>query len=385
MLITKRWPDYCVIWFVVLLIFTNAGKAAAQPGAAMDTVTFANGDRLSGKFVNATSDSVTFDASVTKIVTLQWVDIRELDLTADTSVAAKNDSGAKPVTARVIRVEGQSLVLNPETATAKTVPIGELTYAGAPVAAASAPLWGGQISSDNSILIATQHQYQLGGTLNLGHTTASQEAFSHQADEIHLEATFGESQKPKASPVITRLYEASYQHDIYVTDAKKNADGGAKYGGPRVFVLTDLYDNLSLGMKLEQAYGGGVAWDTEQGRQRFGAGADIRYIGEDLYLGAKHLDLAASAISENYSIRFPLATKKLIIISERGSVIPAFNDFHALQARGIAEVTVPLTKNLSIGPSLTDDYLQNAPPTSKQNYLSIRLSLSYLIGAPAAP
>jgi hypothetical protein len=37
MLITNIWPEYCVIWLVVLLIFTNAEKAVAQPGAAMDT------------------------------------------------------------------------------------------------------------------------------------------------------------------------------------------------------------------------------------------------------------------------------------------------------------------------------------------------------------
>ena len=382
MFIAKLRLPYYFTSLALLPTFFHPQEAVAQPSAAlMDTVAFANGDQLSGKLVQAIGDSVTFDGKVTKLVTLQWSDIRQIDLPNGTSVFTK---GNKPLNGNVavIRVQGQDLILDPGTANTRTVPIAQLAFVGKPPV--SPTRWGSQISTDDSLLVATQHQYQVGATLSLGHETTSEKAFHHQTDEIHLQAAFGESQKPNASPVITRVYEGVVQHDFYLTDTRHDAALKTVYGGPRLFVLTDFYHNLSLGMKLEQAYGGGVAWNGEHGRQRFGIGADIRYIGEDLYSPGKRLNLAASAFSQNYSVRFPLASKKVIIISESGSVIPAYNDAHALQARGIAKITLPLTKDLSIGPSLTDDYLRNAPPKSKQNYLSLKFSLTYALGASAA-
>jgi hypothetical protein len=378
------------ILFALPLSLFFRERAAAQSGApAMDTIVFANGDRLSGKLVGATSDSVSFDGKVTKLVTLQWSDIRQLDLAGGVPIVTKsltkNAPGNTPAqSVATIRVDGQDLVFDPGTATAKTVPIQQLVFAGAPAAATSKPQWGGQISSAESEVLATQHQYQFGGNLYLGHVTASEKAFDHQADTIQLQATFGESQKPHVSPVITRLYEGVLQHDFYLTDTGHNADGSSQYGGWRAFVLSDWYDNFSLGMKLEQAYGAGVAWDGEHGAQRFGVGADLRYIGEDLYSTAKRLNLAASSLRESYSVHFPFAGK-LIIVSESGAVIPVYNASHALQARGVAAITLPLTKKFSVGPSLTDDYLSNAPHNSKQNYLNLKLSLNYTIGAAAAP
>lgn len=384
-------PPYSASFALLLILFVGKAAVAQSPGVLTDTdtVTFTNGDRLSGKLIQAAGDSVTFEGKVTKTLTLDWRDIQQLDLANGTSVFRKNASVNKLMKANVtvIRVEGPNLVLDPAAATSQTIPIDELASMGKPEPPTPAPAsssWDGQLSSNDSFLISTQHQYQVGGTVSLGRETTSDQALVHQADNLHLQAAFGESQKPKASPVITRLYEGSFQHDFYLTDTRYNDDGSQRYWGPRAFVLADLYDNFSLGMKLEQAYAGGVAWNGEDGPQRFTAGADLRYIGEDLYATTKRLNLVASSFDENYSVHFPLATK-LAIFAENVWVIPAYNDPHALQARGIASLTLPLTKRLSIGPVLSDDYLRNAPPKSKQNFLSLTFSLSYKLGASVAP
>ena len=224
--------------------------------------------------------------------------------------------------------------------------------------------------------------------MNAGHETNSEKKWEHQKDEYMLMASYGESKKPNASPVITQLYEAQLQHDFYLTNTAHDSNGDPRYGGSRFFIVTDLYHNYSLGMKLEQAYGAGLAWGIQDSlrRQTFNVGADLRYIDETFFGGAKRLGTPASAFTESYSYSLPqLKIKKALIFSESGTVIPAYNDSHALQVGGIVKITLPLSKSFSIGPMLTDDYLRNAPPKSKQNYLSMTLSLSYAIGAAQAP
>jgi len=112
---------------------------------------------------------------------------------------------------------------------------------------------------------------------------------------------------------------------------------------------------------------------------------DLRYIGEDLYAPGTAQKLAAANLGQNYQIRFALVKGKSIILADNGSVIPAFNNSHALQARGVASFTVPITPNFSIGVQEVDDYLRNAPPKSKQNYSSLQFKVAYTFGAASQP
>jgi hypothetical protein len=369
---------------------------------AKDTIVFTNGDRLSGKLSQATHESVKFVGDVTKVVTLQWTDIQEIDLGKRTlCVVGKATAGTgKPnnfkLDKAIIRVEGRYLTVTsgPDK---HRFPIDDLLSAVPQVTSGSEPIskqsvmqgWGGTVQSQDTLTSSTQDQYQVGASVHVARATQSDKAFAYQITNVNLYGNYGEAKKPNASPVITQVYEGGVQEDVYITD-NDDALGNRKYGGARLIGVVDFYHNLSLGLNLEQAYGFGLAWDGQSGkegygRQKYGLSADLRYIGEDLYVPGTAQKLAAANLGQNYQIRFTLVKGKSIILAENGSVIPAFNNSHALQARGVASFTVPITQNFSIGVQEVDDYLRNAPPKSKQNYSSLQFKVAYTFGAASQP
>jgi len=363
---------------------------------------FANGDRLSGKLSQATHESVKFVGDVTKVVTLQWTDIQEIDLGKRTlCVVGKATPGTGTpnnfkLDKAIIRVEGKYVTIT-SGSDRHRFPIEDLlsavpqaTGGGEPISKQSVIQgWGGTLQSQDTLTSSTQDQYQVGASVHVARATQSDKAFAYRITNVNLYGNYGEAKKPNASPVITEVYEGGVQEDVYMTD-NDDALGNRKYGGARLVGVTDFYHNLSLGLNLEQAYGFGLAWDGQSGkegygRQKYGLNADLRYIGEDLYAPGTAQKLAAANLGQNYQIRFTVVKGKSIILAENGSVIPAFDNSHALQARGIASFTVPVTPNLSIGVQEVDDYLRNAPPTSKQNYSSLQFKVAYTFGAASQP
>lgn len=409
---TKRWTGslmpssglsrigICFLFGALFLLFGICEGRAEAPHGSKDIIVFANGDRLSGKLKQATHDSVTFVGDVTKLISLQWVDIQEIDMGAQTlcvigkTIAGSGASNDFYLDQAKVKVDGTELVFSSKGTDIHRIPIDQLLSAIPRVSndkqTASQPSslfrgWGGQLQSQDSLTSSTQQQYQVGASLHMARATQSDEAFAHEITSINLQATYGESKKPGASPVITQVYEGGVQHDIYITDNYDDCEN-RRWGGARILAVTDFYHNLSLGMNLEQAYGGGFAWDRQSGRERlgrqkYGLSADIRYIGEDLYSPGKAQKLIAANLGQNYQIKLFRVKGKPIILAESGSVIPAFNNSHALQARGIASLTVPLTTKFSFGVQEVDDYLRNAPPKSKQNYSSLQVKFTYAIGA----
>jgi hypothetical protein len=390
----------CFLLSVIMVHLDIRDARADAPEDPKDTVVFINGDRLSGHLKQANSDSVTFVGDVTKLIFLQWKDISEIDLSAKTlCITGKAIIGASvpndfSLDHAKITVEGTDLVFSSGGTEIHRLPEAQLlsvapkSPSGNQTASQQRSLlqgWGGPLQSQDSLTSSTQHQYQVGASLHAARATESDEAFGHQITNINLDANFGESKKPGASPVITQVYEAGLQQDIYITDNYDDC-GNRRWGGARVLAVTDFYHNLSLGLNLEQAYGVGIAWDRQSGRERYGKqkyglSVDLRYIGEDLYSPGKPQKLVAANLGQNYQIKLNLVKGKPIILGESGSVIPAFNNSHALQARGVAKLTVPLTTKVSMGVQETDDYLRNAPPKSKQNYSSLQVTFAYALGA----
>lgn len=392
----------CFLFSSFFFLLGISEARAGSPDGAKDIIVFANGDRLSGKFKQATYDSVTFVGDVTKLVSLQWADIREIDLGPQTlcvigkAIAGSGAPSNFNLVKATVKVEGAELVFSSKAADIHRIPREQLLSATPKISndkqATSEQTslfqgWGGQLQSQDSLTSSTQHQYQVGASLHMARATQSDEAFAHQITGINLQANYGESKKPGASPVITQVYEGGLQQDVYITNNYDDC-GNRRWGGARILAVTDFYHNLSLGMNLEQAYGGGLAWDRQSGkerlgRQKYGLSVDLRYIGEDLYSSGKAQQLIAANLGQNYQIKFNLVKGKPIILAESGSVIPAFNNSRALQARGIASLTVPLTTKFSVGVQEVDDYLRNAPPKSKQNYSSLQVKFTYAIGATA--
>lgn len=374
----RLWSICACVLFMPIIALCGTKKAPATSGdSGHDLIVFVNGDRLTGQFVGATQSSVEFEGRFTGTLSFAWSDVKELTVTEATlAVTIKSSLDINTpknftVTEPVMENEGTDLVFRRGGAESLRVPLSQLDSA-TPQRPAR---WKGTLQSQDSIIGATQKQYQLGGALHITRATQDKRTFKHQVTDINIQASFGESKNSGASPVRTALYDGLFQQNIFIRDNPSGA-----YGGPYVFVLTDFYHNLSLGMNIEQTYGGGVGWDRQYGRHIFGFGADVRYVNENIYSPGKSLNLAGAGLGEHDSYTLPWPKKNPFTLFERITFVPAFNESHAFQARGIAGLDMPISGRFSVGVQDTDDYLRNAPANSNQNYSSVQLTLSYTIG-----
>lgn len=245
---SKIWTALFPSLFAATVILTASVPARPQSAApADDTVLFKNGDRLSGKLVEATHDEVTFAGTSTGTISLQWKTIQRINLyrssLAVTSKASSSSSALNKFTVNLdaIEVHESDLVLTQSGAgPTMTVPIVDFVSLDPPGVRSGSILkgWRGMLQTQDSLTGATQKKYDVAGSLHVARPTQSKDAFSHQVTSVTLQADFGEASKPNASPVRTVLYQGILQQDVYLNDK------GTAY----LFGLSDFYHNLSLGM-----------------------------------------------------------------------------------------------------------------------------------------
>ena len=369
----------CVVTLVALLLPGDVTKAnePSKPLSvplAKDAVAFKNGDRVTGKILGANADSVSFRGNVTGDLTLAWADIDHLTVGSGFSLHLTAKATALPAGSTIATVGNDSLkivgtgapfVIKRADLEATTTPSDEKG-----ISAVSSG-WGGSLQSQNNLIHSTQKQVQLGATLHATHLTDSQTKFAHQMSTINLQANYSDSAKPSASPVITSLYAGGLQHNVYLTDK----------GSTYAYGLAGAYHNSSLGLDVEQEYGGGLGWKGRHNRQLYGLLGDLRYMHEDLASGTPGFGSPALGASENYEFRFPWPKKgPPATFSERILFTLPFNETHALLNRGLTQLNIPVNTRLSFGVLFIDDYLRNAPKTSKQNYANTQFTFKYAFG-----
>lgn len=368
----------CVAISVALLLPGGDAKAAepSKPISvplAKDSIAFKNGDRVTGKILGANADSVSFRGNVTGDLSLAWNDIDHLTVASAFSLHLTTKATNLPAGATVATLGNDSLKISGAGATfvIKRVDIEATTTPSDNGISAASSGWGGSLQSQNNLIHSTQKQVQLGATLHATHLTDSQTKFAHQMSTIDLQANYSDSTKPSASPVITSLYAGGLQHNVYLTDK----------GSTYVYGLAGAYHNSSLGLDVEQEYGGGLGWKGRYNRQLYGLLGDLRYMHEDLTSGIPGFGSPSLGASENYEFRFPWPKKgPPATFSERILFTLPFNETHALLNRGLTQLNIPVNTRLSFGVLFIDDYLRNAPKTSKQNYANTQFTFKYAFG-----
>jgi hypothetical protein len=360
-----------------LTFFGGASPLFATPDdSEQDTIEFINGDRLSGHLIKGSHGYVVFEGTLTGMLCVQWSNVKEIRLAhGELSIRKRSSDPAvleyfSGATAAISTNNSDVTVTTDKETTQVALEQLQSAVPTTPSQTSFLQSWEGQLQSQSSVVVSTQHQYQLGGSLHLGRVTVAQTAFRHQATSVDLQASFGESKNASASPVKTELYEGILQHSVYITDR----------GEWRVFGLADFYHNLSLGMNFQQSYGAGIGRDWQYGSQLFGFATDVRFEGQYLYAPGHSENLGAIAVSQYYTVQILKIKNKPLSFAERTTFIPAFEDSHAFQARGLLKLTLPISPRFSIGLQESDDYLRNAPPASKQNYSNTQFTFTYIFG-----
>lgn len=385
----------CYTTAIVMSFFAFFVKADPVPANPLDTITFVNGDHITGRLSSANPMSIRFTGATVGDISVEWKNVSEITLGSGSMLITytQQPSGVK-IYAPDIVMDGAVLRLKNPAPGLSALPLSDLlsvTPEAAPevtIARASAAAHryfgtvGGALKiSPDSIVRATQKQISLAGAFDIGLSTQSQEPFKHQDTNLGMEVNYSDSRKLTGAPVITELYSGTFQQNIYL----RHSDPNHLYSinGPYLYGLVNEYHNLSLGMNFAQSYGGGFGWDGDHGGSSYTLAADLRMVKEALYAPGNSFSMAAAGITEQYGYTFGSTG---INISERLTFVPGLTHSRAYQYRGTASLSIPINKILSLDFSLLDDYLENAPPKNLQNFSKYIFSLKYTIGArPKVP
>src|ERR1700737_120985 len=82
--------------------------------SAPDTVVFVNGDRLSGTFVEASHDILTFAGTVTGTLSIRWNLVKKVEL-ANEALALTNSADRFTIPASSLEVLGETVMLTSRT------------------------------------------------------------------------------------------------------------------------------------------------------------------------------------------------------------------------------------------------------------------------------
>jgi uncharacterized protein DUF481 len=371
--------------FCLISVLGKWSLAAAE--VVRGTVTFSNGDQLSGTFDSATAAAVTFTGTVAGKVTLKWTDIASISVhSGEVRISRDKCAGQATVAKPTIVVSAGALTIRSQSASEQQLSVSESFHI-TPIDAANpqepekcgyVKATGGTVKfGPESVVRATQKQVSLSGGIDIGTENSETEKLKHQTTTILTEALYTDSRKPDAGAVITQLYSGTFQNNFYLTDAK------SKQPGPYLYAIANAYRNISLGVDVEHSYGGGIGWDGEHNGSSYTLAADVRYLREDLHRQVP-LSLAVAGLTEQYSYTFGWAKMAGLTVFQRITLLPAFNDSRAFQVRGTAGIDFPIGKAVTFDVSYLDDYVRNAPPTSLQNFGKVVVNLKYVFskGSP---
>lgn len=323
-----------------------------------EVVVFKNGDVLRGKVASADSVKVVFSNPSVNTLSLKWVDLKSVEIHHKVRIF----SSAKPreIENATMTVASAASTLNlriQELGGGNAFTLEDVTQLGVP-----APVpWLQQFTINTAFVTSTQHQQTYGAKVVLLHTWHPDVlGWPRERTRVELLPSYDEKRK-NSSPgaaTITEDYFGRLQQMFFILGDKFYATATA-----------DLFRNNSLGVYFQQGYGGGVG-TLLNGLE---LDADVRFIGEHFYNVSPSLGLVGTELEQRYS--FVLG--KGITLSESGVFLPVFNADRAWQAKGVVDLRIPFTPKWGFSIGLADNYIENAPPTFRKNYLKTTVGLGY--------
>jgi hypothetical protein len=162
----------------------------------------------------------------------------------------------------------------------------------------------------------------------------------------------------------TSIFHTDFEYDRYIS--------------PRFYGLGDTsFDhNFALGLDLQQVYGGGFGWTAIQGdKQQLDLKFDVHYEMQKFLATAAtpSQNLIGSTFSENYRRTLP----GKLLLTETGSVLPAWNNSNAYSANGAVNLALPAYHRLTVNLGLSDAFLNDPPIGYKKNSFQLTTGIGY--------
>ncbi len=359
-----------ISFMVLSAAFAFTAFAADPP----DSLTLADGEKLSGKLVRATGGSVTFHSESLGDLTVPWAKVKELTSSRKFAVIPKGfmfkrheKDGQIPV--GTISVADQKIQVTPATRPAQslaTAATGYLVESGEFDKAQHNPNffedWRGAITGGVSLVEATQKSETFTGAAHFARAIPTEDWLSARNRTLfNFTTSYGKVEQPNTPMVKTDLVHFDAERDEY-------------FSARGYFLGQASFDhNFSQGLSLQQTYSGGAGWTVlKSDKQTFDLKATVSYISQQ-FNGAPSKSLVGSIFNETYHRKLPAG----ITFDEQGTVIPAWNETSAYSASGGAGVTMALYKRLSLNVSALDTFLNDPPPGFKKNSFQFTTGVTY--------
>jgi hypothetical protein len=395
-------PSLLVLIPTLLLVLPPASfakepvKTPARPADPHDTLTFANGDTLTGKLDREVAGTVYFHSNELGELSIPWSKIKSLQTDERFAVLEKQPKVqvrrlAVDAIQGTVSVDGDHLTVKPEQGT-KTAPeriipvkdaqfiVNEPTFEGQVIKAPGLfEGWNGSLSGGITVVRGTQNQYTYTSGMALARAVPTVDWLpTRNRSTLDFSRSYGRITQP--AYVIDGLpVAATYTKSaIFHADAERD-----QYISTRVFLLTQTaFDhNYSQGLDLQQIYGAGAGITLlKGGHQLLDLKSALQYEKQAFITSASgtNQNLVGSTLSANYTLKLPGG----IVFNQIAEYLPAFNVTRAYSANESNTVKVPFYKELAFEIGTIDSYLNDpvpADPPTKRNSFQFTTGVTYTL------
>lgn len=393
---------FCVLWAIVWVALTVAGaplraqtgKSDSAAKSGKDTITFDNGDTLTGKVGKVVYGNMSFHSDALGDLTIPLTKIKAMHTSTafaagTTTAQLTKKNVAEQVPVGRIELENETLSVMLPQSQVRAFPVKNLRFM-LDEPAYRRELhnqsdflygWYGTATLGASVVASTNNAQTYTGTVGLVRaipTIAGLPAGSKTI--LNLSGTYGLAKDPEIVSGGDVFQTASVtKTDILHGDLEYD-----KFFSPMVFGLVSgsADHNFGNGLELQQAYGAGIGWGILRSPQNdLSVRASLQYEQQQFYngitsgLGTPTENLVSASIGETWSRTFPHSIK----FNEYVTLAPTFNVVKAYSGVAGVGFVFPVYKNLNFSVTTTDNYLGDPPEGFQRNTFQLTTGITYTL------
>ena len=385
---------------IALLVAFAAGiPLLAQTKPAPDTITFTNGDHLTGTFVREDGGKVLFHSDIAGDITVSWAQIKELHSSATVAVLKTGVTQSKklgesqiPIGTLAVTAGQIQLTVPGQTAEIAPIPVANAAYIVDKTTLDKQLLgrpgffqaWNGSATGGVTVVSATQNQYTVNAAGALQRVVPTVDWLAPRNKTlVDFNETFGKITQPAYTQPATATTPATFvpatytKSNIFLADAERD-----EYISQRLYYLgtASFNHNYAQSLQLQQIYGGGIGYTfIKKPKQTLDVKAIAQYERQSFFNTATdNENLIAATIAATYTATL----LKGIAFNQEIAYVPAFNVARAYSATEQDSLTFPTYKNLGFTVSTLDSYLNDAPvtePPTKRNSFQFAVGITYAL------
>lgn len=395
------WAGWAIVWVVLMTagvpMQAQTGKVAKPDKAGTvgkDTITFKNGDTLTGTIDKVTFGNVSFHSDELGNLKIPLTKIKAMHTATAFAAGSKtehltNKNLAKQVPVGRIALENNTVKVMLPQGGVREFPARDLSFM-MRKSAFRRELheqpdllygWYGTVSLGATVVQSTNSALTYTGAVQLVRaipTVAGLPAGSKMI--LNLSGTYGLAKSPEVVSGQQVIQTAS----VTKTDILHGALEYDKFFTPMVFGLVSggADHNFGQGLQLQQAYGaGGGLAILRTPKNDLVVRGSLQYEQQQFYngvtsgLGTQTENLVGASIGETWSRAFPYHIK----FNQYVTLNPTFNVVRAYSGVAGAELIFPAYKNLNFSVSVTDNYIGDPPEGFMRNTIQLTTGVTYAL------